>query len=60
MKPPIYITPPGQTCPECEDECEIIPNLNDFDHEFGTHYPQDWGDPVSNCCEAHIENAEEG
>ena len=50
------------TCPECGEECKVVPLLNDFDYagthcthgRGGTHYPQDYGLPVSDCCEAYI------
>ena len=64
MKPPEYHTPDGQLCPECERECTIVPLLNDFDYgeshqgPGGVHYPADWGDPVSDCCDFFIEDAE--
>ena len=61
--PPEYVTPDGFRCPECGEPCQIIPLLNDFDYAGthcthglgGTHYPDNWGDPVSDCCEAPIE-----
>lgn len=66
MRAPEYKTPEGCTCPECGEPCEVIALLNDFDYagthctggRSGTHYPSDWGSPVSDCCEAPIEDAE--
>lgn len=66
---PKYHTPPDIHCPECGDECEIIPLKNDFDYAgthcthglSGTHYPNNWGMPVSSCCcvpmEDELENS---
>ena len=53
------------TCPECGEICNVVPLLNEFDfagthctHGLpGTHYPDDWGSPVSDCCEAYIDIA---
>ena len=50
-------------CPECGEQCEVIPLNNAFDYSgthctggrSGTHYPDDYGSPVSDCCEAPIE-----
>ena len=64
-KPPSYETPEGTTCPGCGEECRIVPNLNEFDYsgthcthgQSGTHYPFDWGCPVSDCCGVDIEDA---
>ena len=59
---PEYTTPEGFRCPECGGPCKIIPLRNEFDYagthcthgEDGIHYPDNWGDPVSDCCEASI------
>lgn len=61
-KLPEYETPPGTTCPDCGEPCLIVPLQNEFDYagthcnngKAGTHYPMDWGSPVSDCCEADI------
>lgn len=66
MKKPMYITPDGAVCPACGEPCAIVPLLNDFDYSgthctggrSGTHYPDGWGSPVSDCCEASMEDAE--
>lgn len=62
---PQYITPPDTRCPECGEPCEIVGLDNSFDYggthctfgRAGTHYPSGWGWPVSDCCEADIEDA---
>lgn len=62
-KAPKYFTPDGTVCPECGEECQIVPLLNEFDYagthctygRGGTHYPSDWGSPASDCCEAPFE-----
>jgi hypothetical protein len=59
---PEYITPPNYKCSNCGELCKIIPLRNEFDFAGthctngldGTHYPVNWGDPVSDCCEAPI------
>ena len=64
MKLPVYITPPNQHCPECGEPCTIIALDNAFDYAGthctagvgGTEYPPNWGSPVSDCCEAFIDN----
>ena len=61
-KPNPYITPDGFLCPECNELCTIVPLDNSFDYpgthcnngKSGTHYPSDYGTPVSDCCEAEI------
>ena len=61
---PRYITPDGATCPNCDEPCEIIPLQNEFAYSGthatyglgGNHYPEDWGSPVSSCCEAPMES----
>ncbi len=63
---PVYTTPQGFKCPECGDECEIIPLLNDFGYagthctggRAGCHYPSNWGQPVTSCCCAPIDDYE--
>ena len=60
---PEYSTPEGFRCPECGELCKIVPHENEFDfagthctHGMGgTHYPASWGEPVTDCCEAEIE-----
>lgn len=50
-------------CPECGKPCKVIPLKNDFNYAgthcthgiAGTHYPDSYGDPVSDCCESFIE-----
>ena len=62
-KIPEYETPTGTKCPECGEYCMIVALQNEFDYagthcnhgEAGTHYPNDWGRPVSDCCEADME-----
>jgi hypothetical protein len=63
---PRYETPEDFICPECgETDCKIVPNLNHFDYagthcthgNGGTHYPSDWGYPVTDCCGADIDDA---
>ncbi len=59
---PVYTTPDGFRCPECGELCQIVPLRNEFDYAgthctgglSGTHYPDNWGEPVSDCCEASI------
>ena len=58
MNPPTYHTPPDTRCPECGELCKIVPLLNEFDYPgshvthglSGTHYPDSWGEPMSDCC----------
>jgi len=65
--PPEYNTPQGFRCPECGELCKIIPLLNEFDYagthvtwgHSGTHYPTNWGDPVTDCCLAPIDDYSE-
>ena len=62
---PQYHTPEDMVCPECGEPCTIIGLRNEFDYAgthcthglSGTHYPYDWGYPVSDCCETLIEDA---
>ena len=62
-KAPYYHTPEDTICPECGEQCEIVPLQNEFDYagthcthgRSGTHYPSDWGSPVSDCCEVLVE-----
>lgn len=65
-KLPSYKTPDGQTCPDCGHLCTIIAYDNSFSYsgthcthgQGGIHYPDGYGDPVSDCCDAYIEGAE--
>jgi len=60
-KESIVITP--AICASCGKPCKVIPLRNEFNYAgthcthglSGTHYPDNWGDPVSDCCEAPIE-----
>jgi hypothetical protein len=55
---------PSAVCPECGEECEVKPLDNSFDYAGthctggvgGTHYPMNYGSPVSDCCEAPMED----
>ena len=57
-----YVTPEGFVCPECNEECEIIPLDNSFSYSGthctngigGTEYPDDYGSPVTSCCEIEV------
>ena len=50
-------------CPNCDEPCEIVPLDSSFSYsgthcthgQSGTHYPSDYGSPVSDCCEEPIE-----
>ena len=50
-------------CPDCGEPWEIVPLDNSFDYSgthctfgnSGTHYPDDYGRPVSDCCDAEME-----
>lgn len=61
---PEYHTPLDTRCPECGELCQIVPLKNEFDYAgthcthglSGTHRPFNWGEPVSDCCEAFIED----
>jgi hypothetical protein len=61
---PEYHTPSDTHCPECGEPCQIVPLRNEFDYGGthctyglpGTHYSDNWGEPVSDCCEALIED----
>lgn len=63
---PEYITPEGTRCPACKKLCKIIPLRNEFDYSgshvthglSGTHYPENFGNPVSDCCHMLIEEHE--
>ena len=52
-----------EICPDCGEPCEVKPLDNSFDYagthctygRSGTHYPEDYGSPVSDCCEAPME-----
>ena len=60
---PEYTTPQGYRCPECRKLCKITPLRNEFDYagthithgRGGTHYPDNWGEPVTDCCRAFIQ-----
>jgi hypothetical protein len=60
---PGYDTPDGTICPECGEPCYIVPLDNSFDYSgthcthgrSGTHRPDGYGSPVSDCCEVPIE-----
>jgi len=62
-KAPVYETPEDTVCPNCGEPCQIVPLLNHFDYSGthcthglgGVHYPDDWGWPGSDCCEARME-----
>jgi len=56
---PTYHTPLDFICPHCGDASQIIPDLTDFDHEFGTEYPAGWGSPVCSNCEGRVEAEKE-
>ncbi len=66
MKTPIYITPKNQKCPACKELCEIVPLRNEFNYAgthcthglSGIHYPSNWGEPVSDCCQVLITGEE--
>jgi hypothetical protein len=57
-----YDTPEGFKCPECGELCTIIFRDNSFDYAgthcnygmSGTHYPSDYGEPVTDCCEVFV------
>ena len=63
QKKTYYYQDPDAICSECGEHCGIIPLDNSFDYAGthctggvgGTHYPQDFGEPVGDCCEAEIE-----
>ena len=56
-----------RTCPDCGEECNVIPLDNSFDYAGthctgglpGTHKPDGFGSPVSDCCEAYLEDCED-
>jgi hypothetical protein len=56
---PYYDTPEGATCKDCGELCEVVALLNEIDYDGshctngngGTYYPDNWGAPVSDCCE---------
>lgn len=60
---PIYETSPNFTCPNCGEECCIVPDLNHFSYsgthctrgKDGVHYPPSWGSPVTDCCGTDVE-----
>jgi hypothetical protein len=49
-------------CPVCGEECRVVPLDDSMPYEKGSdqgiHYPADYGQPVSKCCEAPIKDAE--
>jgi hypothetical protein len=59
-KAPEYTTPAECYCTQCGERCDLIALENEFDYSgthcnngtAGTHYPCDWGQPVSDCCES--------
>lgn len=61
---PTYDTPLGTYCLQCGEPCKLIALENEFDYSgthcsngrAGTHYPADWGSPVSDCCEVDTED----
>ena len=63
---PTYETPADTICGECKQPCKIVGLRNEFDYagthcsfgNTGTHYPSGYGDPVSDCCDADILDAE--
>ncbi len=57
-KLPIYKTPPDFLCPACGEPCTIIAWDNSFNYQDGIHYPAGYGEPVTDCCEAFVEDAE--
>lgn len=54
--------PNGAICPECGEWCKVVANQNEFDYagthctygRGGVHYPENWGEAISECCEAPI------
>ena len=58
-----YVTPEDFVCPDCGEKAIIVPLDNSFDYagthctygRSGIHYPQDYGSPVTACCEAPVE-----
>jgi hypothetical protein len=58
-----YEPPTTTICPDCGEECTIVPLDNSFDYagthcthgRSGTHKPEGYGTPVSDCCDAEIE-----
>ena len=63
---PEYTTPQGFRCPECGELCRIIALDNAFDYagthctggRSGTHYPDSFGNPVTDCCEIFVDDYE--
>ena len=61
---PEYETPADCFCTQCGERCQLIALQNEFDYsgthcnngQPGTHYPSDWGIPVSECCEADTDD----
>jgi hypothetical protein len=62
----IYKTPPDFLCPACNQPCRIVALDNSFSYsgthcthgQSGIHYPFDYGNPVTDCCEADVSDAE--
>jgi hypothetical protein len=58
MQVPRYDTPEGTVCTSCGEPCKVVALRNEFDFagthcthgRGGTHYPEGWGSPVSDCC----------
>ena len=54
-------------CAQCGEPCGLILLDNSFDYsgthctggKSGTHYPSDYGMPVSDCCESEYEEIED-
>ena len=57
-KLPIYKTPNAFLCPDCHEPCTIIALDNSFSDQLGIIYPPGYGDPITNCCEADVPDAE--
>ena len=63
-KVPEYETPADCFCMQCGERCQLIALQNEFDYAGthcnngspGTHFPPDWGIPVSECCEADTDD----
>jgi hypothetical protein len=53
---------PDPVCSDCGEPCKVIGLDNSFDYagthcthgKGGTHRPEGYGSPVSDCCEAEI------
>jgi len=63
---PTWVTPPDFKCPACHQPCKIIAIDTSFSYsgthcthgQAGIHYPSDYGNPVTDCCEADVPEAE--